>query len=171
MKYGYSCNCTISTEPTPIFSYSGFGTVSFTYTGSTTPDSVRWDFGDGSISKILNPTHSFHDTGEHHVCIMVLACDSGTYCTYLRTTTGVPTISGIPDVTVFPNPARNEVYIEGAEKGTNYTLVNILGQQLLSGTITDEKQAVNTSNLRPGIYVIQLSTPNGQSGSIRIVKQ
>jgi len=171
MKYGYNCNCMIATEPTPNFSYSGSGSVNFSYTGSVSPDSVRWDFGDGFVSKTLNPTHNFHDTGEHHVCLTVFTCDSGTYCSYIQTTTGVPTITWMENVTVYPNPVRDQLFIEGAENGTRFELINIVGQHLLSGLITDNKQSINVSNLIPGMYIIQLINANGKTGSTRIVKQ
>lgn len=171
VKYGYNCNCTSLTEPTPNFTSSGTGIVNFVYTGLVTPDSVRWNFGDGGNSTLLNPTHSFHDTGVHKVCLTVFACDSGTFCNYIHTTVSVPTFATQPIISVYPNPISGQFFIEGAEIGTKIQILNILGQIVYEGAITDKKQQVNTGDLRLGTYLLVLTDKDGRRESMTIVKQ
>jgi hypothetical protein len=170
-KYGYNCNCTPATEPTPSYTYTGSGTVNFTYTGTVTPDSVKWSFGDGGTSTSINPTHNFHDTGSHHVCLTVYACDSGTYCDHIHTTVSVPIFAAKPIISVYPNPISGQFFIEGAELGTRVQILNIMGQVVLEGTITDKKQQLNTGELRLGTYLLQLIDKEGRKESMTIVKQ
>jgi len=180
-KYGYNCNCTLANEPTPNYTYTGSGTVNFTYTGAITPDSVRWNFGDGGTSTSINPTHNFHDTGLHHVCLTVYACDSGSYCGYVHTTVSVPTspVLSKGEVMVYPNPISGAFFIEGAEMGTVVKLFNVMGQDLTptlskgEGVIIvkSSREQINTGDLRVGVYVLQLINREGQKSNVTIVKQ
>ncbi len=170
-KYGYKCNCSLATEPTPNYTYTGSGSVNFTYTGATSPDSVKWNFGDGGTSTVLNPTHNFHDTGLHHVCLTVYACDSGSYCGYMHTTLSVPVFAAIPIVSVYPNPISGAFFIEGAEMRTTVRLFNVMGQLVYEGTIKDNKQQINTGDLRLGTYLLQLIDKEGRRENVTIVKQ
>jgi len=171
VSYGYNCNCSLTTEPTPNYNYSGSGSVNFTYTGTTTPDSVRWNFGDGGTSTSINPTHNFHDTGLHHVCLTVYACDSGSYCGYIHTTISVPIFSAQTNISVYPNPISGAFFIEGAEMGTVVRLFNVMGQLVYEGTIKENKQQINTGDLRLGTYLLQLIDKQGQRESLTLVKQ
>jgi len=171
VKYGYNCNCSITNEPTPNYSYSGSGTVYFTYTGTVTPDSVKWNFGDGVTSTSINPSHSFHDTGLHHVCLTVYACDSGTYCGYVHTSVDVPIFFAQPNISVYPNPISGAFFIEGAEMGATVRLFNLMGQQVYEGAIKENKQQINTGDLRLGTYLLQLINREGQKSNVTIVKQ
>jgi len=170
-KYGYNCNCTLATEPLSNFTYSGNGTVSFTYTGSSSPDSVHWNFGDGGTSTSLNPTHTFSDTGTHTVCLTVYACDSGTYCVTLHNNLAVSKIAALPQVSIYPNPFSDELFIEHATAGMHISIYSIVGKEMYSGSITQEKQSISTAMLSPGTYILQLTNPEGQKMSMTIVKQ
>ena len=52
------------------------GTVSFTHTGALVA-TANWDFGDGGVSNLLNPVHSYTQSGTY---IVKLVTDSGTSC-------------------------------------------------------------------------------------------
>jgi hypothetical protein len=58
---------------------------------------------------------------------------------------------------VYPNPAKAVLNIEGLEDNTTWTIVNIQGQVLMSGSTTQ----INTLDLAQGIYLLELS--NGQN--------
>ena len=61
-------------------------------------------------------------------------------------------------VTVYPNPAVNTVKFDGNES-YNYTIVNALGQVVSEGTTSNQRVAV--SNLKNGMYTLQLNNENG----------
>ncbi|MBS1528665.1 MAG: T9SS type A sorting domain-containing protein [Bacteroidetes bacterium] len=177
-KYGYNCNCTIATQPTPMFTVSGDSmhvpdNVTFTYTGSNTPDSVRWNFGDGNSSTILNPTHSYTDTGIIKVCLTVYGCDSGTYCKYITTLPPlhVSNLAAFPNISVYPNPMSNALFITGITKRTQIKLYDILGQQVYSGVANNNQKVINAQELTVGTYILQLTNPQGQRMSMNVVKQ
>lgn len=95
MKYGVDCACT--TMPTASFTDTGTITRGFTYTGTTTPaiDSVRWDFGDGTTSTLLNPIHTYTTGDTFTVCMRVYTpCGSDLYCeTFIIPCVGGPAAS------------------------------------------------------------------------------
>ena len=44
---------------------------------ATSPARYFWDFGDGSIDSIMNPTHSYNSPGSYIACLTVQVLDSG----------------------------------------------------------------------------------------------
>jgi hypothetical protein len=56
---------------------------------------------------------------------------------------------------VYPNPANDQITIAGIENA-QYEIVNIQGQVVLSGTIENNTEIINTSNLNQGSYFIRI---------------
>ncbi len=69
---------------------------------------------------------------------------------------------------LYPNPVNGETLnFSGIESDTSYRIFNLTGQQIANGNI--DNNAINVSNLRPGIYIIEVS--NGTTvGSNRFIK-
>lgn len=69
--------------PTAAFTNSGFHTLSFTYTGTTsTVDSTVWNFGDGSsTAKGSTTSHTYAAVGVYTVCVTAWSvCGNNTAC-------------------------------------------------------------------------------------------
>lgn len=60
------------------------------------------------------------------------------------------------DLKIYPNPSKNFLEISGLNKTTDFTIVNILGYEILSGTIAN-KNKINIQNLTNGIYFLKLN--------------
>lgn len=164
-KYGYTCGCTIA--PTPSFSYSGVGTVAFTYTGTPVIDSIRWDFGDTSTSTATSPTHTYTYPGIHRVCLTIYtSCGPATYCQYINMESLGNEIATSNDLIVYPNPSKGSFTIEYT--GSRYILkmYNLLGQMVFTDVINNRKQSICTTQLVSGSYILQLTDLQGN----RIVK-
>lgn len=75
--------------------------------------------------------------------------------------------------TVYPNPTTNNLYIN---KGSNplikieYKIVNVLGQQQISGKLAENEDYINTAALAPGVYSVVLNY-NNTTSQYRIIKQ
>jgi len=71
MKYGVDCSCT--TMPISMFTYSGTHTLSVSYTGTMTGlDSVVWNFADGSATvNALSASHTYTLAGTYRVTATV----------------------------------------------------------------------------------------------------
>lgn len=68
---------------------------------------------------------------------------------------------------LYPNPATDYVQVEGSE-AFNYAICNTLGQPLLHGQV-QPLQPINVSALPVGIYVLAISTPEGEGYSKRLL--
>jgi hypothetical protein len=71
---------------------------------------------------------------------------------------------------VFPNPANAEIQIITNEKKSNYTLINISGQNIKSG-IFENETSINTSELVNGIYFLMLQSEGTAISSKKIIVQ
>ncbi len=71
--------------------------------------------------------------------------------------------------TLYPNPVNGDILnISNLDKASEYTIFNMMGQELGKGKI--ENESVNVSTLSPGTYLIEVSNENGAT-SKRFIKQ
>jgi hypothetical protein len=55
---------------------------------------------------------------------------------------------------VYPNPFNNKLYLRNESTGTmEFMIYNLNGQQMI---VADEIENLNTSNLQPGIYILEI---------------
>ena len=72
---------------------------------------------------------------------------------------------------IFPNPAKDQLTIEGGEAGMKLTILNTIGQQVYSGVLSRSREVVNISKLAPGNYILQLTDMGGIRNTVKLVKQ
>ncbi len=123
----------------------------------TTPDSV-------SITMISTGTSDFKNGG-------ILTVD------FLQFTQPLSVNPIIPStVSIYPNPAQNEVFIELPNANntgyTSYTITDIMGKQIATGTIAKNSllQKVDVANLNKGYYFIVLNTAN-ETKTFKFIKE
>ncbi len=73
------------------------------------------------------------------------------------------------DITIFPNPATNLVYINTDEK-TTIEIINMQVQIVATKTLTDKNSSIDVSELRSGVYTLRVKTESGVVMK-KIVKQ
>ncbi|GAA4467226.1 hypothetical protein GCM10023093_22720 [Nemorincola caseinilytica] len=153
------------------YDISFFDTLSY-----NTGDTVKWLWrfgnptsGTSDTSTAHNPSHVFTGAGTYTVCLSVYAkrinqriC-TDTFCT---TITVVPAIfvtdvNERPNITIYPNPARDQIYIAGAERTDVLRLVNQLGQVVLTTEINEPMVWLPT-HLANGMYHAIVTTSRGQ---------
>jgi hypothetical protein len=83
---------------------------------------------------------------------------------------GITNVMGMEQVSVYPNPASDELYIENAEIGTRVRLFNIVGQQVYSGYVANKKEILNIAWLPQGTYILELTDVNGNIGNSKLIK-
>lgn len=81
----------------------------------------------------------------------------------------VPVTIANNNVRVYPNPATDELYIEGLQDGS-VTLWDVKGAVVLEQNVTSANMSVNISRLASGVYILKTSTTSGSSVT-RVVKQ
>lgn len=74
---------------------------------------------------------------------------------------------------VYPNPFHDKVTIQlpwfDNDKDLTAKVLDISGRQLIETAVTSGKQEIETKNLTPGVYLIQLFDKNKLRGSVRII--
>ncbi len=71
--------------------------------------------------------------------------------------------------TPYPNPFGNEIYIENAQLVKRVIISSITGHKIAETTLTDSK--LNTSTLKPGIYIITFIGHEGKMAIHKMIKQ
>ena len=80
--------------------------ISFMNTSSDNPTTYNWDFGDGSSSNEINPSHSYLAPGSYQVILNVMnSMGSDSYSQII-------TVNPVPDVTLTSNDQDNIVCLE-----------------------------------------------------------
>lgn len=71
--------------------------------------------------------------------------------------------TGIADVTVYPNPATDELHIDMLSDGNAHVnLYNLTGRKVYSSKVTDTSNVVNISSVKNGIYVLEVQAGNAR---------
>ncbi|WP_190304114.1 T9SS type A sorting domain-containing protein [Paenimyroides baculatum] len=73
------------------------------------------------------------------------------------------------NVNVYPNPTNDIVKIETEENLKNYEVYNVLGQQIQKGMFSNNEQ-INLHNATAGTYFIKVTTTQGSSATVKVVK-
>jgi len=58
------------------------------------------------------------------------------------------------DFAIYPNPAKNEIFVRCAEMNLKFRILNTLGQQFKVGEL--ENNTINIQNLNKGIYILMI---------------
>jgi plastocyanin len=84
--------------------------------------------------------------------------------------TGIEEIPGQTDLSLFPNPAVDLITVKASKHllGTQYTLTDQYGRQMLTGKIESETFSINISQLNNGIYLLNVTGQKRRS--IKVVK-
>ncbi len=79
-------------------------------------------------------------------------------------------INGKKQVYLYPNPSTNEITIRNAEAGSKLSIFNLMGKQVYSSTITDEKQVVDTKEFIPSTYLVEITANDGKHIVLSMIK-
>jgi trimeric autotransporter adhesin len=82
----------------------------------------------------------------------------------LPVTTGIEQVSNGLNVSVYPNPATENitVQIDGADGTNQFTLFNTVGQQIKQEYSNEKTTTIPVGNLSPGIYFLKILNQNGE---------
>ncbi len=63
--------------------------------------------------------------------------------------------------TVYPNPATDNLYIESGQHISQVKLINMVGQTVYAGSVSDTWHQIDVSDLYAGMYFLQITTREG----------
>lgn len=135
------------------------GAYEFTDQSTAGATTWLWQFGDGNVSPMQNPTHTYLSSGSYNVCLIVtdqFGC-SDTSCATLSVTVGIDK-DKIRQLTLYPNPTDGIVILETDFASGETRLIRIfdqLGREVMSQqVISQEKIKLNLSTLSHGVYTL-----------------
>ena len=73
-------------------------------------------------------------------------------------------------INVYPNPTNDVINIETDEQLSNYIIYDVSGRQIQSNLFAGSNQ-INLQNVTTGVYFIKVTTMQGNSGTVRVVKK
>jgi PKD repeat protein len=139
--------------------------VTFTNT-STNATSYYWDFGDGQSSTQTSPFHTYGADGSYPVMMIASnTCGSDTawYTAVISTVGGVSAINMASQITIYPNPAKDMIYLNlnsNAAQDCSYEIINMVGESVIKGQLVfapgNPSVPVDVAALKQGIYFIKL---------------
>jgi hypothetical protein len=157
--------------------------------------SYNWDFGDGNVSTLSNPTHTYAFPGGYTVCLTITVCmydnqgrlvmtctdkickdisvqQGGHQPVQLSIDQQLNKGQAAPGALVIPNPATDniQIRIQGFDNPV-VTIKDATGKQVGVAKM-EAKNALYTFNvqsLRPGVYVVEVRSVNAIK-SVRFVK-
>ncbi len=149
-------------------------TVNFTPVAlSADCDSVEWNFGDNSSLAYSQGnqtvTHTFPWPEYYDVCMKVTRyMNDGTVCTdsicERIDLLGVGLYSNNEtSLNIWPNPVKETLSVSTGNTSLSgtYQVLNILGEIILQGTLSGSKTNIQTSDLKVGLYIIQVQSSEG----------
>lgn len=67
------------------------------------------------------------------------------------------------EINIYPNPANEYLFIEGdVDNQSTYTIYEITGRVMTRGVLNERR--INVSSLKPGIYILEVSGKEGNTG-------
>ncbi len=80
------------------------------------------------------------------------------------------TINKVINVSAYPNPSTSFIEVSLEQANASLSLYSLTGQKLYSQKAVSKQQTINVQNLSNGVYFLQISHPNKQSKTIKIIK-
>lgn len=166
-----SSSCTVITTSTQItpctvqFIATGLGAATYT-----------WSFGDSQSGTGAAPQHTYASNGTYTACCVGLDSNGIACDTSCMTIVITGCVSGIEEtealeVKLFPNPVNEQLNVQLLSSGVEYwTITDITGREVLSGSVSSPTFAINTSGMPEGMYLLVLySGENAVAGVRQIV--
>jgi hypothetical protein len=143
------------------------------------PDSIDgghyiWDFGDGTTSAQINPTHTYTQGGNYTVSLTAVVCsDTSVFVQNVSTWAVGIEASPLPppkeeEIRVLPNPANEQISISPPSGGWGvqthtFVLYDVLGKEVARQVLLANGTSVKTQHLPSGIYLYQIINPQNQT--------
>lgn len=149
-------------------------TVYFSDVSTNNPTSWAWVFDGGTPPSSNEPSPSVMYDSAGTYTVTLTASNAGgsstetktNYVTVANTINSNSINNGLKNVQVYPNPARDKLYISNLPEDATISVFNCYGQQLI---LTSNKTYLNIDLLENGIYILQVHS--GKSKQVfRFVK-
>lgn len=182
--YGDGCNATasrliaVNRSPEASFNIAAPGyTVNINNT-SLYSDTYNWDFGDGTTSTEVNPTHHYAGNGFYTIKLVAgnALCGTDTFSVNVDISVGVGEVAGVDQIQVFPNPTAglvNVVFNVTEMQSFDIRIMDAAGRLIKEESLRNSLGKYNLhydlSDVAKGIYLFSIRSEKGMM-NYRIVK-
>lgn len=180
----FSANCNRISDKEDLMVYdlpkSGFtftsNGLSVDFTDTTQNVSSRsWDFGDGNqlLNTSNNQTTHVYQNGGQYTVILLSVSSFGCTDSISKSVQviGVGVQKPTDSWSIYPNPAKNELFITSDRPTFNeYQIIENTGKVLMMGNLA-EATKIDVSNLAPGAYVLRLQHSDGSIENLKLLIQ
>jgi len=136
-----------------------------------------WDFGDGQNSSSQNPTHTYTTIKSYTVKLAVTASNgcADSKSSSISVITGIEKLS-TETFSVYPNPVTADylnVVVPSGLSFSNLVMTDILGRQVSEASLStqEKEQNIYVGNLNDGIYIVRVSSDQGQLTTKIVIKR
>lgn len=132
---------------------------------NTTANGVAylWNFGDGTSSTAMNPTHIYATSGQWTVTLEVTNAQGCASTSSSIVNSSVLSVNEIAasNFVVYPNPVASSFTIE-SDKALNseITIISITGKIVKKAHLTNGQATINIQELQRGSYFVQIQENN-----------
>ncbi len=160
-------NVSVLSVPTPVITATG-GFLLSTATGYA---SYQWEINGTIIPGATNASYPASSNGTYTVVVTNGYGCSGASAGYILSNLGVENVN-LAEWTVYPNPANNMLNISNnSTANTTYTITDMPGRTIATGTVTAPLQQIDISRLTTGNYILKITTASGATRNEMFVKQ
>jgi len=95
----------------------------------------------------------------------------------IRVLTSGATLGDLPshsvqkEISFYPNPVNDELYVSGITETTYYRILNVSGVCLGQGKLYHGGNAIPVKKYAPGIYILEMKGESGEPNMVRVVKE
>ncbi len=169
----------VGSVPNALFTWSNTG-LDVTFSNASSGGTLyEWNFGDGTMSNLAAPTHTYNADGEY-----VVTLSAFNSCGTDVSTVTINLIANGTDLLeesryqllASPNPFSNELVVNynfnGKYETANLLIYNVFGQQILSRSLLSDNGniAFGEELKTSGVYFLHLDLDGKKSKAVRVVK-
>lgn len=154
-------------------------TVVFTDTSTNRPTGWNWTFSGGSPATATTKTVNvnYNTPGLYQVKLVVAnynGTDTMTKAGYINVVTDCSSLGmeniKIEKVLVFPNPAKDVLYLQSPKEVQKIEIFDMSGRKILQKNVNKKDDQINIEILKSGIYILKTYTDNS-SQTFKIIKK
>jgi hypothetical protein len=129
---------------------------------------VNWYVMDGEDMEPVATTTVLVDGTDYYATQTLGGCESATFKVTVNEILGTPSFD-LASLSVYPNPVTDMLTVSNKDSMTEITIINLLGQTVISQKSNSDKVEINTSRLQSGSYILRVYTSNG-TAAVKIIK-
>jgi hypothetical protein len=133
--------------------------ITFMDASTNQPNTWSWDFGDGNLSTLQNPSHAYMTAGAYQVSLSAgnAAGSSMFYDSiFVQSCAALSEEQGF-DILIYPNPSENGFTVEGLLPQTALAIYDLNGRCVYQHIAFTSTCYLNTEDLASGSYVLECS--------------